>query len=44
MQTYNIRDAKSQHSRLVERAAKGGSFVIAKAGKPMVKVVALNTS
>jgi antitoxin (DNA-binding transcriptional repressor) of toxin-antitoxin stability system len=28
-------------SRLIDRAAKGEPFVIAKAGKPMVKVVAL---
>jgi len=42
MQTFNIHDAKTQLSRLVERAAKGESFVIAKAGKPMVKVMALN--
>lgn len=42
MQTFNIHDAKTQLSRLVEQAAKGESFVIAKAGKPMVKVMALN--
>ena len=42
MQTYNIHDAKTQLSRLVEQAAKGEQFVIAKAGKPMVKVIALN--
>ena len=42
MKTYNIHDAKTQLSRLVEQAAKGESFVIAKAGKPMVKVMALN--
>jgi prevent-host-death family protein len=42
MQTYNIHDAKTQLSRLVEQAAKGESFIIAKAGKPMVKVVALD--
>ena len=42
MQTYNIHDAKTQLSRLVEMAAKGESFVIAKAGKPMVKVIALD--
>ena len=41
MQTFNIHDAKTQLSRLVEQAAKGESFVIAKAGKPMVKVMAL---
>jgi antitoxin (DNA-binding transcriptional repressor) of toxin-antitoxin stability system len=42
MQTYNIHDAKTQLSRLVELAARGESFVIAKAGKPMVKVTALD--
>jgi prevent-host-death family protein len=42
MQTFNIHDAKTQLSRLVEQAARGESFVIAKAGKPMVKVVALD--
>lgn len=42
MQTYNIHDAKTQLSRLVEQAAQGDSFIIAKAGKPMVKVIALN--
>ena len=42
MQTYNIHEAKTQLSRLVELAAKGEPFVIAKAGKPMVKVMALN--
>ena len=43
MRTYNIHDAKTQLSRLVELAARGESFVIAKAGKPMVKVTALAT-
>jgi prevent-host-death family protein len=43
MQTYNIHDAKTQLSKLVEMAARGESFVIAKAGKPMVKVIALDT-
>lgn len=42
MKTYNIHDAKTQLSKLVEMAAKGESFVIAKAGKPMVKVIALD--
>jgi prevent-host-death family protein len=42
MQTYNIHDAKTQLSRLVEQAANGEPFIIAKAGKPMVKVVALD--
>ena len=43
MQTYNIHDAKTQLSKLVEMAARGESFVIAKAGKPMGKVIALDT-
>jgi prevent-host-death family protein len=43
MQTYNIHEAKTHLSRLVEGAAHGESFVIAKAGKPMVKVTALDT-
>jgi prevent-host-death family protein len=42
MQTYNIHEAKTQLSRLVEQAARGEPFVIAKAGKPMVKVMALD--
>ncbi|MGK9054663.1 type II toxin-antitoxin system prevent-host-death family antitoxin [Neorhizobium sp. CSC1952] len=41
MKTVNIHDAKTHLSRLVEDAAKGKPFVIAKAGKPMVKVVPL---
>ena len=40
MDTFNIHEAKTHLSRLVERAARGEPFVIAKAGKPMVKVVA----
>jgi len=43
MQTYNIHDAKTHLSRLIEKAAKGESFLIAKAGKPMVKVIALDS-
>ena len=38
----NIHEAKTQLSRLVEEASKGEGFVIAKAGKPVVKVIALN--
>ena len=36
MQTVNIHQAKTQLSRLVEQAARGEPFVIAKAGKPLV--------
>jgi prevent-host-death family protein len=42
MQTVNIHDAKTNLSRLVDQAAKGEPFVIAKAGKPLVKVISLN--
>ncbi len=42
MQTVNIHEAKTHLSRLVDQAAKGEPFVIAKAGKPLVKVIALN--
>ncbi|HEY5299237.1 MAG TPA: type II toxin-antitoxin system prevent-host-death family antitoxin [Acetobacteraceae bacterium] len=42
MRTINIHEAKTHLSRLVELAAKGEPFVIAKAGKPLVKVVALD--
>jgi len=41
MQTVNIHEAKTHLSRLVEQAAKGEPFVIAKSGKPLVKVMAL---
>jgi len=43
MHTVNIHEAKTQLSRLVDKAAKGEAFIIAKSGKPLVKVVALDT-
>jgi prevent-host-death family protein len=42
IQTVNIHEAKTQLSRLVDQAAKGEPFIIAKAGKPLVKVTALD--
>ncbi|HEV2991832.1 MAG TPA: type II toxin-antitoxin system prevent-host-death family antitoxin [Candidatus Angelobacter sp.] len=42
MKTINIHQAKTHLSKLVEEASKGESFVIAKAGKPVAKVTALN--
>ena len=41
MKTVNIHEAKTQLSKLVDEAAQGEPFVIAKAGKPLVKVTAL---
>ena len=38
MQTFNIHEAKTHLSRLIDMAAAGEAFIIAKAGKPMVKV------
>jgi len=39
MQQYNIYVAKTHLSALVEKAAVGEAFIIAKSGKPMGKVV-----
>lgn len=41
MQIINIHEAKTHLSRLVEQAAQGEAFIIAKSGKPLVKVIAL---
>jgi prevent-host-death family protein len=42
MQTVNIHEAKTHLSKLIAKAANGEPFIIAKAGKPMVKVVAID--
>ena len=42
MSAINIHEAKTQLSKLVDQAANGKPFVIAKAGKPLVKVTALD--
>ena len=39
MEVANIHQAKTHLSRLVERALAGEDIVIAKAGKPMVRLV-----
>lgn len=43
MKTVNIHEAKTHLSRLLEGAAKGEAFIIAKAGKPVAKVVAIES-
>ncbi len=43
MEIANIHDAKSQLSRLVERALEGEEIIIARAGKPMVRLVPIRT-
>ncbi len=42
MVTVNIHEAKTQLSKLIDQVVKGETFLIAKAGKPLVKVTALD--
>ena len=39
----NIHEAKTHLSRLLERVARGEEIIIAKAGKPVAKLVAIRT-
>ena len=41
MPTFNIHEAKTHFSRLVDDAAAGKEVVIAKAGKPVAKLVSI---
>ena len=41
MRTVNMHEAKTHLSRLVQAAADGEPFIIARAGKPIVRVVAV---
>ncbi len=43
MRTFNIHVAKTNLSRLVDEAEKGEPFIIAKAGKPKVQVIRLDS-
>jgi antitoxin (DNA-binding transcriptional repressor) of toxin-antitoxin stability system len=43
MKTVNIHEARTQLSRLIEQAVAGELFIIAKAGKPLVKVSRLDS-
>jgi antitoxin (DNA-binding transcriptional repressor) of toxin-antitoxin stability system len=42
MKTVNMHEAKTHLSRLVEGALRGEPFVIARAGKPLVKVTVID--
>lgn len=42
MPTVNMHEAKTHLSRLIDQAVKGEPFIIAKAGKPLVKVTAVD--
>ncbi len=43
MQTINLYEAKTNLSSLVERAAAGEEIIIAKAGRPLARLVPLAT-
>ncbi len=43
MKSVNMHEAKTHLSKLVEEAAKGESFIIAKAGKPVARVTAIDS-
>jgi prevent-host-death family protein len=43
MRTVNIHEAKTHLSRLVDQAAKGEPFIVAKAGPPLAKVTAVDS-
>ena len=42
MRIVNMHEAKTNLSRLVEAATKGEPFIIARGGKPLVRVIALD--
>ncbi|MCH9637942.1 MAG: type II toxin-antitoxin system Phd/YefM family antitoxin [Betaproteobacteria bacterium] len=44
MSTINIHEAKTHLSRFVEQAAAGEEIIIAKAGKPMARLVPLRNT
>ena len=44
MRQVNIHEAKTHLSQLVEEAARGDEIVIAKAGKPVARLVAVDRS
>jgi len=41
---YNLYEAKTSLSRLVDRAARGEEIILSKAGKPMAKLVPFHQS
>ena len=43
MSTIDIEEVKERLSELIDQAARGEEFVIAKDGKPLVKVSAVDT-
>lgn len=43
MESVNMHEAKTHLSKLVSRAEKGEGFITAKAGKPVVRVTAIDS-
>jgi len=43
MESVNIHEAKTRLSQLLAKAAQGEGFIIAKAGKPIAKVTAIES-
>ena len=44
MKTFNISEAKKHLNKLIKQAHNGEPFIIAKAGKPLAKVIKLDTT
>jgi prevent-host-death family protein len=43
MSTYNVHEAKTHFSKLLERVLKGEEVVIAKAGKPVARILPITS-
>lgn len=43
MESVNMHEAKTRLSQLIARAQKGEAFIIAKAGKPVARVSAIDS-
>ena len=44
MTTVNLPDAQAHLAELVDKAVDGESFIIARGGKPLVKVIAIESA
>jgi len=44
MKTVNIHEAKTHFSKLIDAAVGGEPFIVAKAGKPMVRVTKVDAA
>jgi prevent-host-death family protein len=44
LEQYNIHEAKTQLSRIIERVEQGAEVVISRSGKPVAKVVPLRVA